>query len=67
MIQVADQLVALVQQVVGGLAAALDARDFFIDIGNALRQLVDRVDLIGELLGNALLQVIELLGAGAHA
>ena len=67
LVEVSHQLVALVQQVVGGLAGALGARYFVVDVGDALRQAVDVADLLAELLRDAGLQVVQVLRRRSHA
>ena len=67
LVQVAHQLVALVQQVVGRLPVALRADNLLIHAGNAFGQTVDVVNLDVELLRDAELQFVQALGRRPHA
>ena len=60
-------MVALVQQVVGGLPIALRPRNFFIDFGDAAGNGVDRSDFLFEFFVYAGLQFIQLQCGAAQA
>ena len=67
LVEVVDELVALVQQVVRRLATALGQGNLAVHVGNLLGQRVDRADFLVQRLGNANLQVIQALRGRAHA
>ena len=67
LVQLADQLVALVQQVVGGLAVAFGAGNLLVHGGNVPGQAVDCHHAALELLGHGVADLIEPLRCVPHA
>ena len=67
LVDFADDLLALVQQVVGGLPVACGTCNLFVDCGHLLGQAVDGVGAVLQLLGHRVLDLVDAVGRGAHA
>ncbi len=67
LVDLADDLVALVQQVVGRLPVAFHARDLLVHARHLLGQGVERVHVAGELFLHRVLDLVHATGRRAHA
>ena len=67
LVELADELVALVEQVVGGLAVALGTGNLLVDAGDVLGQAVDRDHAALELFGHGVADFVQALRGVAHA
>jgi hypothetical protein len=61
-----EELLALIQQVVGAVAGDEDALDLAVEVGNLLGQVVDRLDLVVDLGVDALGHEVQLSRVPVH-
>ncbi|TXT38939.1 MAG: hypothetical protein FD135_2599 [Comamonadaceae bacterium] len=67
MVDFSHQLIALIQQIIGGLPIALGSGNFVVDRCHTGRQRIDGGDFLVEFDFHALLQIVHIGRSTAHA